>query len=305
MMSHFRHGIEPEPTRAVATGWLAVVCTAIVILSASPRALAATDLSDTPMFTRVLPPPANIMFLLDDSGSMNFEILVTGQYDGSFPDPAKSATDLANDPHGFCYLFDNVGDNAYNYSAQPDWYAGQEGRKLWQTQFYQTNAMYYNPSVTYTPWPSYGSVTFTNANTDTPRSHPVNGSYTLNLDGTSYTVGTVIIPHSRYVIYSGGIHYLVVLDKASSSKKYYTFTLTGSGLAGRSPRSPWCRLRRPMCSQAAAIPRNGRTSPTGSPTTAAGSSWPRMPWPTSSRAWRKSEWGSMGSTKRSFSPLPT
>jgi type IV pilus assembly protein PilY1 len=233
MMSHFRHGIEPEPTRAVATGWLAVVCTAIVILSASPRALAATDLSDTPMFTRVLPPPANIMFLLDDSGSMNFEILVTGQYDGSFPDPAKSATDLANDPHGFCYLFDNVGDNAYNYSAQPDWYAGQEGRKLWQTQFYQTNAMYYNPSVTYTPWPSYGSVTFTNANTDTPRSHPVNGSYTLNLDGTSYTVGTVIIPHSRYVIYSGGIHYLVVLDKASSSKKYYTFTLTGSGLAGK------------------------------------------------------------------------
>ncbi|TFG43471.1 MAG: hypothetical protein E4H48_02295, partial [Syntrophobacterales bacterium] len=235
MMLHLRHGIEPEPTRAVATGWLAVVCAALVILSASPRALAVTDLSDTPMFPRVLPPPANIMFLLDDSGSMNFEILVTGQFDGSFPNPAKSASDLAIDAHGFCYLFDDVGDNVYKSYSQPDWYAGQEGRTLWQTQFHQTNVMYYNPSVTYTPWPSYGSVTFTNANKDTPRSHPVNGSYTLNLDGTSYTVGTVNIPHARYVVYSASQskHYLVVLDKASSSKKYYAFTVTGSGLAAK------------------------------------------------------------------------
>ena len=91
--------------------------------------------------------------------------------------------------------------------------------------------MYYNPGVTYTPWPSYGSVTFTNADKDTPRSHPVNGSYTLNLDGTSYTVGGVNVPHSRYVVYSASQSkpYLVVL--ASSSKKYYTFTVTGSGLA--------------------------------------------------------------------------
>jgi len=233
MMSQLRHGIEPGRTRAIAKGWLAVVCAALVILSASPRALAATDLSDTPMFARVQPPPANIMFLLDDSGSMNFEILVTGQYDGSFPNPGKSAADLAADPHGFCYLFDDVGDNAYKPSSQPDWYAGPEGRKLWQTQFYQTNAMYYNPSVTYTPWPSYGSVAFTNADKDNPRSHPVNGSYTLSLEGTSYSVGGVDVPHSRYVVYSAGTHYLVVLDKASSSKKYYTFAVTGSGLAGK------------------------------------------------------------------------
>ena len=201
----------------------------------APRAAAGIDLSDTPMFTRILPPPANIMFLLDDSGSMNFEILVTGQYDGSFPNPDKSAADLAIDPHGFCYLFDDVGDNVYKSYSQPDWYAGQEGRKLWQTQYYQTNAMYYNPNVTYAPWPSYGSVTFTNADADTPRSHPVNGSYTLNLEGTSYTVGTVNVPHARYVVYSASqsTHYLVVLDKASSSQKYYTFTVTGSGLAGK------------------------------------------------------------------------
>ena len=233
MMPQFRHGIEPGRTRAITRGWLALACAALVILSPPPGALAVTDLSDTPMFTRVLPPPANIMFLLDDSGSMNFEILVTGQYDGSFPNPDKSVADLAADGHGFCYLFDDVGDNVYKSYSQPDWYPGQEGRKLWQTQFYQTNVMYYNPSVTYSPWPSYGSATFTNADKDTPRSHPVNGSYTLNLEDTSYTVGGVDVPHSRYVVYSASEnkHYLVVL--ASSSKKHYTFNVTGSGLAGK------------------------------------------------------------------------
>jgi type IV pilus assembly protein PilY1 len=232
MMSQLRYFIEPGGTQAVAKGWLASVCAVLVILSAAPGALAVTDagndLSDTPMFSRVLPPPANIMFLLDNSGSMNFEFLVTGQFDGSFPNPDRSAGTYDN--HGFCYLFDNVGDNVYSI---PDWYAGTEGRTLWQTQFYQTNAMYYNPNVTYKPWPVYTGKTFADADKDNPRSHPVNGSYTLNLNGISYTVGTVDVPHSRYVVYSASEnkHYLVVL--ASSSKTYYSFTVTGTGLAAK------------------------------------------------------------------------
>ncbi|HSO61507.1 MAG TPA: hypothetical protein VLR50_10780, partial [Desulfobacterales bacterium] len=237
MMSEFRDGIKLRHSRAIAKGWLAVVGAALLILSVPPGALAVidsgNDLSDTPMFTRVLPPPANIMFLLDDSGSMNFEILVTHQFDGSFPNPDKSASDLAIDGHGFCYLFDDVGDNVYKSYSQPDWYAGQEGRKLWRTQFYQTNTMYYNPNVTYLPWPDYTGKTFADADKDNPRSHPVNGSYTLNLGNLSYSVGSANVPHSRYVVYSASqsTPYLVVLDKPSSSKKYYTFTVTGSGLA--------------------------------------------------------------------------
>ena len=46
------------------------------------------------MFARIQPPPANIMFLLDDSGSMNFEFLVTSKYDGSYPNPDKTGADL-------------------------------------------------------------------------------------------------------------------------------------------------------------------------------------------------------------------
>ena len=68
---------------------LALVFLAIgLVVAPVPAVVAETDLSDIPMFTRVLPPPANILFVLDDSGSMNFDILVRGGYDGSFPGPA-------------------------------------------------------------------------------------------------------------------------------------------------------------------------------------------------------------------------
>ena len=219
-----RDSLQARLTPAAA----AVLVSLLLAVSAS-----AVDLADTPMFTRILPPPANLMFVLDDSGSMNFEILVTGQYDGSFPDPNKSAADLALDPHGFCYVFDDVGDNVYKSWSQPDWYAGAEGRKYWRIQWSGANVMYYNPAVTYSPWPGYGSVSFNNADPNTPRSHPVNGTDTLDLAAQSYTVGAVVVPHARYIVYDAvaGRPYLVVLDAGSSSKKYYSFTVTGTGLA--------------------------------------------------------------------------
>ena len=232
MMSQLGYGTGRGRTRAIAKSWLGVVGAALVTLSALHGARAANDLSDTPMFARVQPPPANIMFLLDDSGSMNFEILVTGQYDGSFPNPAQSAADLANDPHGFCYVFDDVGDNVYKSPNYPNRYAGSEGRKYWKSQWYETNVMFYNPNITYRPWPSYGNTTFPDANPDKPRSHPVNhSSDTLTMQGTSFTVGAAKVPHSHYFVFSAtrAKPYLVVID--TSSIKYYEATVSGYGLA--------------------------------------------------------------------------
>ena len=42
-----------------------------------------------------------------------------------------------------------------------------------------------------------------------------------------------MVPHARYIVYDAvaGRPYLVVLDAGSSSKKYYSFTVTGTGLA--------------------------------------------------------------------------
>jgi hypothetical protein len=173
MMSHFGYGIEPGPTRAVAKGWLAVVCAALVLLSAPPWALAVIDLSDTPMFTRVQPPPANIMFLLDDSGSMSFEILVQGAYDGRYPNPGSD---------GFCFVFDDLGDNVYSSKNDPSRYA-YAGAARWKTQWHRRHFFnYLHP----------GRVTAAPLSGCQPGQTEVIHFCSPNLDlqGTSFTVGT-------------------------------------------------------------------------------------------------------------------
>jgi type IV pilus assembly protein PilY1 len=197
--------------------------------SFASTAVAAAELSDIPMLTRIVPPPANIMFVLDDSGSMNFDILVRGGYDGSFPDPAKPANQ-----RGFCYLFDDLGDNVYSYPSQPDWYAGAEGRKYWKSQWYSVNVMYYNPHVTYAAWPGTGSAVFTNADKNRPRSHPsANDRCLLDLEGLSFSADGVNVPHAHYFVYSAaaGRTYLVTIEKPDAAIKYYAVTVTGNGLA--------------------------------------------------------------------------
>lgn len=59
-------------------GYHFVIIAFLFLIGVGPRLAAAIELSEIPMFTRILPPPANIMFVIDDSGSMNFDILVRG-----------------------------------------------------------------------------------------------------------------------------------------------------------------------------------------------------------------------------------
>jgi len=108
------------------------------------------------------------------------------------------------------------------------------GPKILEIQWHAVNVMYYNPNVTYRPWPSYGSTTFTNADKDKPKSHPaINNGCLIDLQGTSFTLDGVNVPHSHYFCLSSIANkaYLVVLDKSSSSIKHYTVMVTGSGLA--------------------------------------------------------------------------
>jgi len=121
-------------------------------------------------------------------------------------------------------------------------------------------------------------VTFTNADADT-QEPPRKRSYTLIWRALVHG-RNVNVPHARYVVYSASqsTHYLVVLDKASS-QKYYTFTVTGSGLAGKISAltldsSPPPMRSRPHYSE------ERRTSPTGSPYYRRRELLPRMPWPT-------------------------
>lgn len=190
----------------------------ILIFSASP-ACAVVELADAPLLTKVNPPPANLMIVQDDSGSMTYEILIKGKYDGQFPNPDSSETE------GYCYVFDDMGDG-YNYAE--DWrYLGEEGRKYWRSQWHAVNAIYYNPALTYEPWPDYSGNTFLEADTEKPLVHPLQNK-TLDLDKTAFKVGKIAIPWAHYFVQSiDGRVYLVIMDKNDEVNKYYSFTTDG------------------------------------------------------------------------------
>lgn len=137
--------------------WFAVSC-----LTPSLTAY-CLDISDNPMETYVQAAPPNIMFVLDDSGSMDWEIMTT-ESDGLFK--------------GYYYTFDDSGDNAYSGSILSGDY-----RLYWQAQWNGYNRIYYNPFVNYQPWPN-----MSNADTSTPRSNPNNASPVFNLDDTYMSV---------------------------------------------------------------------------------------------------------------------
>ena len=209
--------------------WLRVVVIGFCILTGGILFLGAIlahaeiDLADAPMFTKINPPPPNLMIVLDDSGSMTFEILVKGAYDGEFPNPDYSPTE------GFSYVFDDMGDG-YNLSGawrQMD----EETRKYWRSQWYGTNVLYYNPNILYEPWPSYAGdngETFEPANIDRPLVHPLQ-TKRLDLDTISFTVGEVTVPWAHYFVKANdGTPYLVILNGKGKKIEYYTFETDGA-----------------------------------------------------------------------------
>jgi type IV pilus assembly protein PilY1 len=204
------------------------VLTAAVLFFGALPAHSEVDLADAPLFTKINPPPTNLMILQDDSGSMTYEILVKGEYDGKFPNPDRADTE------GFCYVFDDMGDG-YNYT-DPGRHMEDEDRKYWRSQWYAVNAIYYNPNIVYEPWPDHNNKTFSAADPDDPLVHPLQ-TKTLDLNRESFRVdidndgdgtddGNLRIAWSHYFVRSTkGTDYLVILQNGAIS--YYTFTTDG------------------------------------------------------------------------------
>ena len=120
----------------------------------------AIDISDNPMETQVQSAAANIMFVLDNSGSMDWEFM-TSSTDGKFEGNIE-------------YLFDDPGDNNY-----PAWDGNGTiltgaNRGKWKSQWSGYNKVFYDPSMVYLPWPQTSSYAFIDADISTPMSNPVN-----------------------------------------------------------------------------------------------------------------------------------
>jgi type IV pilus assembly protein PilY1 len=161
-------------------------------------AQAATPLAELPLKASVLAKP-NIIFAMDDSGSLDWEVLLdtdsgllywdatnSTAWDSSRQKPVRTGPDMRE----YGYLFPmgtDTGGALYN----GDWYskiAPPIDQLAW-TRSSRFNPIYYDSRVTYPAWsPAYfgGSTkTYANASTTAAPSHPaVAGAQTLNLTVT-------------------------------------------------------------------------------------------------------------------------
>ena len=198
----------------------------IFCLFGSP-ARAELDLADAPLFTRIHPPPSNVMILMDDSGSMSASILVKHGNQGPYPDSDSSDK--------FWYVFEDFEDGARDPGKDP---LDAEARKLWQSQWYKTNVMYFNPHVTYKPWPSYSGnqfVDYRDADTVSvryPRPHPLyDAEITFDMDAKFFSIDVddgddLAVKNAHYFEYSDKEEcpYLIVIDGTDEELKYYRVT---------------------------------------------------------------------------------
>lgn len=179
-----------------------VKCIVYLVLAAQilPAAAAPTAIASVPVDTSNLVPP-NIIFALDDSGSMDMEVMLDTT-DGAFrfvraADGFASFYTAAGEPNykggsSYGYLFPNgTAIDARTLDDDNPMYAVPPLPEYAYTRSASYNSLYYNPAVTYLPWePAYisgGSKTFGAASSTAVRSHPV-----LPLTGTATTTDLTV-----------------------------------------------------------------------------------------------------------------
>lgn len=154
----------------------------------------ALSLSQAPLFTMNSVKP-NIITVIDDSGSMDFEVVVPTN-DGalwwsvdnnSFVDSGTLYDNFggsANDDwKKFVYLFPNgtgTGNRVYSDGSH-DHFAIPPFIQFGYMRSADYNKAYYDPNETYEPWLEYGVTTFDDITPSAAPSDPVEGSSTLNL----------------------------------------------------------------------------------------------------------------------------
>ncbi|KKO47184.1 pilus assembly protein PilY [Arsukibacterium ikkense] len=156
------------------------------ILFGSAAAQAAIEIAQTPLQTGSSVPP-NIMFIIDDSGSMHFELL---------PDEAILASAR--------YIFPRA-DNVYGPSDYDNRVPTVEDGQPYNAfaRSAQMNKSYYDPSVTYKPWVSADGTTMPDARPDCAWHNPMSTgtcpSGSVNDNARNLTVTNSNYNSSRWV----------------------------------------------------------------------------------------------------------
>lgn len=126
--------------------------------------------------------PSNILFVLDDSGSMQFEMMPDDLT--IFPDNATTASQLGT------YLFPPPNRTIYGSDIYGWGNASQILIPAFNDTSFQSfykrsaynNTIFYDPTITYTPWVKYDGTSYGNVSPSAAPWHPANsGAGTINL----------------------------------------------------------------------------------------------------------------------------
>ena len=145
-------------------------------------ASSCVDISEMPLSSQLQAAPANVMFILDDSGSMDWEIM-TDESNGLF--------NVGYDEFAYVYAMSDNQDSSTG-TDEPYGY----DRMYWKPQFHVYNRMYYNPASTYVPWPNKSNASPTSA-----RSNPDSSSPTLNLTSEYTDSDGLSVKNAHYYIW--------------------------------------------------------------------------------------------------------
>jgi len=130
----------------------------IVILSIHSVAF-ALDISTVPVEQSSHNAPSIVTFVVDDSGSMDFEFM-TKETEGMFSGLYYLFAYNRYLKNGYQY---SHGDNSYSYSS---YYLTAYSQEYWKARFYKYNTIFYNPTTKYNPWPGCS-----NADIEFPEAH--------------------------------------------------------------------------------------------------------------------------------------
>lgn len=196
------------------------VATMSCLLTAIPGlGWGSIDVADRPLFLTANV-DHNLMFVVDDSGSMDWEILAPGYQTNGYLFMIHPYSNSSYDGRRIYSGSANSGNNGFVAPFNPRYYYLRSS---------DYNTSYYDPSATYAPWPDGKTKTFSNADPAAALADPnfPNG-YTVDL--------TSDIPD-----YSGNYHYPAVFFKKTTNGSVSRTTITYSCPADYSMYGSECR----------------------------------------------------------------
>jgi type IV pilus assembly protein PilY1 len=180
----------------IATNFVASLFALGALLGVS--ASRATNVAELPLKASVLAKP-NVVFAMDESGSMDSELMIDGNFQGLFYG-SYTSTDLypggqrrtgaVSGDWALWYLFPNgtgAGNRVYGDPHVNYGYGVPPTPEVAWTRSSDYNSIYYDSNRTYVPWaPGWisgaSATSFPAANGAAAKSHPVNGTATMALN---------------------------------------------------------------------------------------------------------------------------